>query len=78
MREVRNLMEEGSVPRSVSTAHRPRRSLGHPTGAAELAVRRRYLRQRRRLDTRAWATFWVSLAAVMGWLFIAGFAGLGH
>ena len=56
----------------------PLRPLGRPTGASDLAVRRRYLRQRRRLDTRAWATFWVSLVAVMGWLFIAGFAGLGH
>ena len=52
--------------------------MGRPDGASDLAVRRRYLRQRRRLDTRAWATFWVSLAAVMGWLFIAGFTGLGH
>ena len=54
------------------------RPLGRPTGASDLAVRERYLRQRRRLDTRAWATVWVSLAAVMGWLFIAGFAGLSH
>ncbi|MBV8195678.1 MAG: hypothetical protein JOY80_09135 [Candidatus Dormibacteraeota bacterium] len=49
-----------------------------PTGSDELAVRRRYLRQRRRLAVRAWATVWVAAAAVMGWLFIAGFAGLGH
>lgn len=62
----------------MTAERRSRRPLGHPNGSAELAVRQRYLRQRRRLDTRAWATFWVSLAAVMGWLFIAGFAGLGH
>jgi hypothetical protein len=62
----------------VSIDRNTMRPLGRPTGASDLAVRRRYLRQRRRLATRAWATFWVSLAAVMGWLFIAGFAGLGH
>jgi hypothetical protein len=62
----------------MATQYRSRRVGVHPTGSDELALRRRYLRQRRRLATRAWATFWVSIAAVMGWLFIAGFAGLGH
>ncbi|MFN2582868.1 MAG: hypothetical protein ABR498_09035 [Candidatus Dormibacteria bacterium] len=55
-----------------------RRTAGLPTGSDELAVRRRYLRQRRRLDARGWTTLWVTVAALMGWLFIAGFAGLGH
>ena len=63
----------------MATETRLRRPLaGSPTGSAELAVRRRYLRQRRRLDARGWTTMWVTVAAVMGWLFIAGFAGLGH
>ena len=71
-------MKQQPVSRSVTTDRNPIRPLGRPSGTSDLAVRRRYLRQRRRLDTRAWATFWVSLAAIMGWLFIAGFAGLGH
>ena len=71
-------MSDEPVTRTVTVDRNSLRPLGRPTGSSDLAVRRRYLRQRRRLDTRAWATFWVSLAAVMGWLFIAGFAGLGH
>ena len=55
-----------------------RRPGAQPTGWDALAVRRRYLRQRRRLDARGWTTLWVAVAALMGWLFIAGFAGLGH
>jgi len=51
---------------------------GTPTGSDALAVRRRYLRQRRMVGATAWTTLWVTVAAVMGWLFIAGFAGLGH
>lgn len=62
----------------MATEYRSRRSPAAPTGFDELALRRRYLRQRRRLATRAWATFWVTAAAVLGWLFIAGFTGLGH
>ena len=60
----------------MASEYRPRRSLSAPSGLDELAVRRRYLRQRRRLATRAWASMWVTVAAVMGWLFIAGFTGL--
>jgi hypothetical protein len=73
---MRNPIKEGDVPRTMSAERRPRRASGQPTGSAELSVRRRYLRQRRRLDTRAWATFWVSLGAVVGWLFIAAVSGL--
>jgi len=51
---------------------------GQPSGADALAVRRRYLRQRRRLSDRGWITLWVTVGAVIGWLFIAGIAGLGH
>jgi hypothetical protein len=50
-----------------------------PDGSADLAVRRRYLRRSRRLEIgRAWITIWVAAFAVVGWLFIAGFAGFGH
>ncbi|MBV9099560.1 MAG: hypothetical protein JOZ46_11980 [Candidatus Dormibacteraeota bacterium] len=51
---------------------------GPPSGSDSLAVRQRYLRHRRRLSDRGWITVWVTLGALVGWLFIAGFAGLGH
>jgi hypothetical protein len=42
-------------------------------------VRRRYLRRNRRFATgRVWITVWVGVFAVVGWLFIAGFAGFNH
>jgi hypothetical protein len=50
-----------------------------PDGSADLAVRRRYLRRSRRFETgRAWITIWVTAFALVGWLFIAGFAGFNH
>ena len=51
---------------------------GRPNGTDALAVRRRYLRQRRRTTGRVWTTLWVSVAAVVAWLFIVGFTGIGH
>jgi hypothetical protein len=51
---------------------------GQPSGDDSLAVRRRYLRQRRRLSDRGWITLWVTVSALVGWLFIVGFAGLSH
>jgi hypothetical protein len=53
-------------------------SPGQPNGADALAVRRRYLRHRRRITDRGWIALWVTVSAVVGWLFIVGFAGLGH
>jgi len=50
-----------------------------PSGADTLVVRQRYLRQRRRtFSDRGWIPLWVTLGALIGWLFIATFAGLGH
>jgi hypothetical protein len=50
-----------------------------PDGSADLAVRRRYLRHRRLLASgRVWITLWVVFFAVVGWLFIAGFAGFNR
>jgi hypothetical protein len=49
-----------------------------PSGRDTLAVRERYLHQRRRLSDRGWIGLWVSASALMGWLFIAGFAALGR
>jgi len=52
---------------------------GDPDGSADLAVRQRYLRRSRRFETsRMWITVWVTAFAVVGWLFIAGFAGFNH
>jgi len=50
-----------------------------PDGSADLAVRRRYLRHRRLLaGGRVWIVLWIAFFAVIGWLFIAGFAGFNH
>jgi hypothetical protein len=50
-----------------------------PSGADALIVRQRYFRQRRRqLSDRGWIPLWVTLGAIIGWLFIATVAGLGH
>lgn len=50
-----------------------------PNGSDALVVRQRYLRQqRRRSFDRAWIPLWVTLGALIGWLFIATFAGFGH
>jgi len=53
-----------------------------PSGLDDLAVRERWLRQRRARDFAARRSgliaLWVAIAAVVCWLFIAGFAGLGH
>ena len=52
---------------------------GGPDGTADLAVRLRYLRRSRRFAIgRAWITIWVTAFALVGWLFIAGFAGFNH
>ena len=51
-----------------------------PSGLDDLAVRERWLRQRRTRDFAARRSglivLWVAVAAVVVWLFIAGFAGL--
>ena len=50
-----------------------------PSGQDSLSVREAYLRHRhhQRFD-RGWAFFWVAAGALVAWLFIAAFAGLGH
>jgi hypothetical protein len=51
-----------------------------PNGDDSLVVREAYLhgRRARRLTDRGITALWVLLGAVVGWLFIAGFTGLGH
>ena len=53
-----------------------------PSGLDDLAVRERWLKQRRgqSLAERrsGLIAVWVAVAALLSWLFVAGFAGLGH
>jgi hypothetical protein len=53
-----------------------------PSGLDDLAVRERWLRQRRARDfagrRSGLIALWVVVAAIVAWLFIAGFAGMGH
>jgi hypothetical protein len=61
-------------------ADTPRPSV--PSGLDDLAVRERWLKRRRARDFAARRSgliaLWVAIAAVVFWLFVAGFAGLGH
>jgi hypothetical protein len=54
----------------------------HPDGRESLDARERYLRRRskRRLafGDRGVVAVWVGAAALVTWLFIAGFSGLTH
>ena len=53
-----------------------------PSGLDDLAVRERWLHQRRTRDFASRRSgliaLWVAVAAVGAWLIIAGFAGMGH
>ncbi|HWF58119.1 MAG TPA: hypothetical protein VG520_07190 [Candidatus Dormibacteraeota bacterium] len=56
-------------------------SLGAPSGQASLRVRERYLRrrsQRRSLGERGLTALWLGIGALVSWLFVVGFAALGH
>ena len=58
----------------------PQPSTG-PSGADDLAVRRRWLKQRRgatSVANRTMITVWVCAGTLVAWLFIAGVAGFGH
>jgi hypothetical protein len=60
----------------------PRASAAAPSGLDDLAVRERWLKRRRSQDFAARRSgliaLWVAVATVLSWLFVAGFAGLGH
>ena len=65
----------------LSTLSRPATPADNPGGEASLRVRERYLRRRsarRRLGDRGIAFLWVGIGALVSWLFIVGFAALGH
>jgi cell division septal protein FtsQ len=53
-----------------------------PSGLDDLAVRERWLRRQRARDFAARRSgliaLWVAVVAVVAWLFVAGFTGLGH
>jgi hypothetical protein len=53
-----------------------------PSGADDLEVRERWLKSRRARDLAerrsGLIALWVAIAALLSWLFIAGFAGFAH
>jgi hypothetical protein len=65
----------------ISTIRKPQHVASGPSGQASLRVRERYLRrrsQRRRLGDRGLTALWVGVGALVSWLFVVGFAALGH
>ncbi|MDQ6848079.1 MAG: hypothetical protein M3019_10960 [Candidatus Dormibacteraeota bacterium] len=65
----------------ISMLRKPQVLGNAPSGQASLRVRQRYLRRRsarRRLADRGLAALWVGAGAVLSWLFVVGFAALGH
>ncbi len=65
----------------IMTLRKPQASSEAPSGQASLRVRERYLRRRsarRRLGERGVTALWVGVGAVISWLFVVGFATLGH
>jgi hypothetical protein len=64
-----------------STLRKSSLGSGVPSGSASLHVRKRYLQrrsQRRRLSQRGLTALWLLAGAVVSWLFVVGFAALGH
>ncbi|MFN2569074.1 MAG: hypothetical protein ABR564_05670 [Candidatus Dormibacteria bacterium] len=61
-------------------APRKRLPAAGPSGHDSLDVRERFLKQRRtrQLGDRGLVATWITLCAVVCWIFVAGFAGLGH
>jgi hypothetical protein len=64
----------------ITTLPKPRCTAGAPSGTASLRVREQYLRRRshRRLGDRGLIALWVAIGALVSWLFVLGFATLGH
>jgi hypothetical protein len=54
--------------------------MAQPSGRDSLQIREAYFRARRarHLMDRGMTAVWVLVGAVVSWLFIAGFTGLGH
>lgn len=51
-----------------------------PTGSASLAAREAYLRRRnrRRIPGRGITAIWLTVGALLSWLFVVGFSSLTH
>lgn len=51
-----------------------------PTGSASLAARQAYLRRRsrRRIPGRGITAIWLTVGALLSWLFVVGFSSLTH
>ena len=65
----------------ISTLRKPQPLASPPSGQSSLRARQRYLRRRssrRRLGERAVTFLWVGVGAMLSWLFVVGFATLGH
>jgi hypothetical protein len=65
----------------ITTVRKPQALSNSPSGQASLRARERYLRRRsarRRLGGRALTLLWVVTGALVSWLFVLGFATLGH
>ena len=58
----------------------PASKVGAPSGLDDLAVRERWLKQRRNsgMGSRGLIALWLAAGALVCWLFVAAFAGLGH
>ncbi|MBJ7608586.1 MAG: hypothetical protein JF887_04025 [Candidatus Dormibacteraeota bacterium] len=64
-----------------NTLRKSRSLAGVPSGIDSLRVRERYLRrrsQRRRLGDRGLAALWVTVGAVVSWIFVVGFTTLAR
>ena len=65
----------------ITTIRKPHGLAGAPSGQASLRVRERYLHhrsQRRKLGERRLTALWLGVGALVSWLFVVGFAALGH
>lgn len=56
----------------------PKNLTATPSGRDSLDVRERFLKQRRHLVDRGLVAMWITVCTIFCWIFIAGFAGLGH
>jgi len=61
-------------------ATRKRLPTAGPSGRDSLDVRERFLKSRRtrQVGDRSLVAMWITVGAVFCWIFVAGFAGLGH
>lgn len=80
MRTSRNPSPRAPLNKPMNAPHATTTMTAGPSGADDLAVRERWLKQRRGsgVASRGLIAVWVAAGALVSWLFVAGFAGLGH